>query len=213
MSSEKEDTSLWDQYRCPSGVQGRAVAALMNQHHSELSDWGLKKVEVEPEFVVLDVGCGGGKTVNKLAELAFKGVVFGIDYSRDMVKFSREVNHEFVSQNRVFIFEGSVEKLGFRDGFFDLVTAIETYYFWPNLSSAFREIKRLLKPKGKLLLVNEMIKDGFYEKENKETIAKSHVRLMSLQKIKRILESAGFTNVEIFTKSGSAFNAILAQKP
>ena len=82
------------------------------------------------------------------------------------------------------IIEGSVEKLNFPDNFFHLVTGIETYYFWPNLLKAFKEINRVLKPKGKLLLINEMIKDGKYEIENEEIIAETHVKLTPLSEIK-----------------------------
>ena len=47
--------------------------------------------------------------------------------------------------------------MSFQDDFFDLVTAFETYYFWTNFPDALKEIKRVLKPGGTLLLVNELI--------------------------------------------------------
>jgi ubiquinone/menaquinone biosynthesis C-methylase UbiE len=212
MGSEKKRKSFMDQYKCPTGIQGRVVAVSMNQRHSELTSWGLKNVKINPHFVVLDVGCGGGKTVSKLAKLAFQGKVFGLDHSQDMVEFSKEVNKELIAQGRVAIVEDSVEKMSFPDGSFDLVTAVETYYFWSNLSDAFREIKRVLKTKGNLLLLNEMIKDGVYEVENMEIITKTQVCLVPLQEIRKVLESIGFANIEIFTKSGSPWNAVLAQK-
>ena len=212
MKSEKNQRIL-DQYRCPTGVQGRKVAADMNVHHSLLTDWGLAKVRICPSFTILDVGCGGGRTITKLAELAFHGKVFGMDYSKEMVEYSRDVNRDLIAQNRVSIVEGSVDKTGFPDNFFDLVTAIETYYFWSNLQDAFQEIKRILKPQGCLLLINEMIKDGIYEKENKGTIEKTHVRLKTLPEIQDILHCVGFKKIELFTKGGSPWNAILAQKP
>lgn len=212
MRSEKKHKSFMDQYKCPTGVQGRIVAVSMNQRHSELTSWGLKKVKINPNFVILDVGCGGGKTVSKLAELAFKGKVFGVDHSRNMVEFSREVNKELIAKGRVAIVEDSVEKMSFPDDSFDLVTAVETYYFWSSLLDAFREIKRVLKSKGNLLLINEMIKDGIYDLENMEIITKTQVCLVPLKKIRKVLESIGFVNIEIFIKSGSPWNAVLAQK-
>jgi ubiquinone/menaquinone biosynthesis C-methylase UbiE len=202
-----------DQYRCPTGSQGKAVAASMNQRHSALSAWGLKHVKINPDYVILDVGCGGGKTVSRLAQRAVQGKVFGVDYSADMVEYSKEVNRKFIAQNRVEIIEASIEKTGFLDDFFDLVTAIETYYFWPSLPQAFQEIKRVLKPEGKLLIVNEMVKDGVYEVEYAEIIEKGHVRLFALQKIQNMLESAGFEDVQVFTKFRLPWNAVLAKKP
>ena len=159
----KKDQIIMDQYRCPTGIEGRKVATSMNIHHSDLTDWGLNTVEIDHDFTILDVGCGGGKTITKLANLAFKGKVYGIDCSKDMVEYSKEVNRDLITQNRVSITEGSVDKTNFPDNFLDLVTAIETYYFWPNLQDGFQEIHRILKPQAHLLMINEMIKNGTYE--------------------------------------------------
>ena len=207
----KKDQSSMDQYRCPTGVEGRKVAESMNIHHSDLTDWGLNKVKIDPDFTILDVGCGGGKTITKLANLAYKGKVYGIDCSKDMVEYSQEINRDLITQNRVSVTLGSVNKTGFPDNYFDLVTAVETYYFWPNLQNAFQEIYRILKPNGQLLVINEMIKDGNYEIENKETIKKTHVHLMSIAEIKELLATVGYKYVQIFKLSGSPWNAILAQ--
>jgi ubiquinone/menaquinone biosynthesis C-methylase UbiE len=138
--------------------------------------------------------------------------VYGIDPSGDMVDFSREANKKLITANRVNILQGKVEKTGFKDDVFDLVTSIETYYFWPNLADAFQEIKRILKKRGYLLIISEMKKDGTYEVENAEIIAKTTVNLVPLQEIQRILVSLGYSNVEVYRKRKSVWNAIVAQK-
>ncbi|MBN1244951.1 class I SAM-dependent methyltransferase [Candidatus Bathyarchaeota archaeon] len=206
-------SGLMDQFRRPMGRRGRLVAALMNRGHKPLTSWGLTHVHIKPDYVILDVGCGGGKTVNRLAQQAASGKVFGIDYSADMVEYSKKVNKKLIAENRVEIVEGSVEKTGFSNDFFDLVTAIETYYFWPSFSDALREIRLVLKPAGKLLMVNEMVKDGVYEIKHAKMIEQAHVRLIPLEEIRNTLLSAGFADVQIFTKAGSPWNAVLAQKP
>ena len=90
-----------DQYRCPRGRDGRIVAKQMNQRHEPLTTWGLAKSKIEPEDVILDVGCGGGKTINTLAQLTPKGKVFGIDHSDDMVEYTRKMNKKLIDQKRV----------------------------------------------------------------------------------------------------------------
>ncbi len=204
---------LMNQFRRPTGRRGRFVAALMNRGHKSLTLWGLTHVKIEPNYVILDVGCGGGKTVSRLAEKAPLGKVFGIDYSADMVEYSKKVNKKLIAQNRVEIVEGSVEKTGFPDDFFDLVTAIETYYFWPIFSDALKEIMRVLKPGGHFLMVNEMVKDGVYNVKCAKTIEQAHVHLIPLDEIKNTLEAVGFEDIQIFTKAGSPWNAVLAKKP
>jgi len=206
-------SGLMDQFRCPRGRRGRLVAALMNRGHKPLTLWGLTHVEIEPDYVILDVGCGGGKTVSRLAQKAPRGKVFGIDYSPDMVEYSKKVNKKLIAEDRVEIVEGSVDKTGFPDNFFDLVTAVETYYFWPSLPRAFREIRRVLKPSGKMLLANEMVKDGVYEVKYAKTIEQTHVRLIPLDEIRETLQAVGFVDVQVFTKAGSPWNAVLAEKP
>jgi ubiquinone/menaquinone biosynthesis C-methylase UbiE len=203
---------LLDQYKRPTGCRGRVVAALMNKGHEALTLWGLTYVNIEADSVILDVGCGGGKTLSRLAQKAPLGKVFGIDYSADMVAYSRKVNKKLMAENRVEIREGSVDKTGFPDNFFDLVTAIETYYFWPSLPDAFQEIKRVLKPGGHLLMVNEMVKDGVYEVENAEIIEKTQVHIVPLEEIRNTLQSVGFADVQVFTKVESPWNAVLARK-
>lgn len=197
-----------DQYQCPIGEKGKLVAALMNREHEPLTLWGLSKVEIGPDFVILDVGCGGGKTINRLAKMVPNGKVYGIDCSAEMVKFSKKINKTLITQKCVEIIEGSVEKIRFRDNSFDLVTAFETYYFWNNMCLALEEIKRVLKPGGKLLLVNELLHNVTPAKLIEET----HVKLFPLQEIQNMMKSVGFTDVQIFTKAESAWNAILSKK-
>jgi SAM-dependent methyltransferase len=203
---------LMDQFRRPTGRRGRFVAALMNRGHKPLTLWGLTHVKIEPNYVILDVGCGGGKTVNRLAQQAPLGKVFGIDYSADMVEYSKKVNKKLIAEDRVEIVDGSVEKMVFSDDFFDLVTAIETYYFWPIFSDALQEIRRVLKSGGHFFMVNEMVKDGVYEIKNAKMIKQAHVHLLPLEEIRAIMQTVGFADVKIFTKAESPWNAILAQK-
>jgi ubiquinone/menaquinone biosynthesis C-methylase UbiE len=214
MQAQKKKTKLfhWSQYRCPTGVLGRSVAANMNKDHWGLTTWGLKHVSIKRDSVVLDVGCGGGKTLSRLSRRAVEGKIFGIDISADMVDYSKQTNRKLVDRKRLVVSQGTVEKTGFQGDFFDLVTAVETYYFWTNLPLAFQEINRVLKNGGCFLIVSEMIKDGVYEVENAETIAKTQVILVSLPEIVEMLYTAGFSNVKVYKKRKSAWNVVLAQK-
>ena len=57
----------------------------MNLSHSKLTDWGLAHISIENHDTILDVGCGGGRTVSKLAAIANQGKVYGVDYSEESV--------------------------------------------------------------------------------------------------------------------------------
>ena len=90
------------------------------------------------------------------------------------------------------IIEGAVEKMNFPNDTFNLVTACETYYFWSSFQDALKEINRVLKPSGKLLLINEIARDGVYEVENAKLISETHVCLIPLDEIKKLMQAAGF---------------------
>ena len=123
----------------------------MNASHSKLTDWGLGHISVEKHDTILDVGCGGGETVRKLA-IATQGKVYGVDYSEESVAASKRTNARGIDRGRVEIRHGSVSQLPFSDGMFDLVTAVETHIWWPDLPGDMREIFRVLKPGGQLII-------------------------------------------------------------
>ena len=122
----------------------------MNKEHTPVSLWGLKHLDISPDDVILDVGCGGGINLNRMAQSAKK--VYGIDYSAESVNLSREVNKHLIVEDRVEVLEGNVLNLPFEDNTFDIVTAFETVYFWPDIEKSFAEIKRVLKPGGMFLI-------------------------------------------------------------
>ncbi len=195
------------------GRQGKIVASLMNRAHKPLTTWGLTHATIQLDYTILDVGCGGGKTINRLAEMTPQGKVFGVDYSADMVEYAKKLNRKLVEHGRVEIVEGSADKTGQPDGFFDLVTACETYYFWPSLPAAFEEILRVLKPNGTFLIISEMVKDGVSDVKRADLIKKTHVQLVKLDDIVSMLGSAGFVDVEVDRKPNSAWNTVTAKKP
>ena len=65
----------------PEGFWGKLMIRSMNKGHSDMTDWALDYIKFENGFRVLDVGCGGGKTVAKLCGKVGSGKVYGIDYS------------------------------------------------------------------------------------------------------------------------------------
>ena len=128
----------------------------MNLHHSKMTDWGLSNVTISSRDMILDVGCGGGRTISKLAARATEGKVVGLDYSEVSVAMATKLNAHRIKTGRVEIYEGSVLQLPFQPEMFDLVTAVETHFWWSDLPGGMREIRRVLKPGGALVIVAEV---------------------------------------------------------
>ena len=122
---------LIDQCRKPAGWLGRFLLWVWNIRHSRVTDWGLRHVAIAQRDTILDVGCGGGRTVRKLAGVATQGRVCGVDHSEESVAAARRTNRHGIATGRVEIRLGSVSDLPFPTGTFDLVTAVETHFWWP----------------------------------------------------------------------------------
>jgi len=92
---------------------------------------------------ILDAGCGPGAMLPALVKF---GQVFGIDISSEALKFCKERNFE--------VKKGTVEKIPFKDNFFDLVICFEVLYHKDvdNPQKAIGEFFRVLKPGGFLIL-------------------------------------------------------------
>lgn len=185
-----------NQCKKPSGEQGKIIADGMNERHYELTSWGMNHFSIAPDSIILDVGCGGGRTIHRMAAIAFQGKVFGIDYSPDCVTWSTAYNREWVEEGRVEILQASVSDLPFANNFFDIVTAVETVYFWPDLAESFKEIKRVLKPAGKFIIINEVYKNELFRERNEAYIAAaSDMQIFAPEELKQRLEEVGFKQV------------------
>lgn len=180
---------------------------LMNAGHGDSYRFGLDHIAIKPDSIALDVGCGGGKGVNLLAARVSTGKVYGIDHSLDMVKLSRKVNESLIQSGRVAIDHGSASSLPYSDDMFDFVTAFETIEFWPDLSADLREVKRVLKPSGVLLIVN---RHPGVEERGKWT---ELLQLCTPDEFRGCLSDAGYSDIAVDDGPKPGWIVVLAKKP
>ena len=196
----------------PQGFWGKMMIKAMNKGHSELTDWALVHLEIKRNYNALDIGCGGGKTVSKLCKKIGNGKVFGVDYSELCVEKSKKLNKNNIMCGKASILQASVSSLPFDDNKFDVITAVETYYFWPDKLNDLKEVYRVLKSGGKLLLVFEMVKsEGEPHKWDK--VEKSlGIEAVSKDGIADILLHAGYQNIRTYSKSSTGWLCVTAEK-
>ena len=186
--------SFFSQCARPKGALGRVMLSFMNYTHAPLTNWGLKLVDVQDGWTMLDVGCGGGFTIRRLLKRSQDAKVYGIDISEESVAKAKKVNAE-VLDKQVFVTLGSAEKLPYEDEKFDLVTAVETVYFWPHLPDCLKEVRRVLKQGGKFAILVEVV-----DSDSKWTNVVEGMTAYSPEDLKKLLDEAGFTQTEIHRK-------------
>jgi ubiquinone/menaquinone biosynthesis C-methylase UbiE len=199
----------------PMGWLGRISLWRMNASHSKLTDWGLDQLVIENHYTILDVGCGGGRTVSKLAAIATQGKVYGIDFSEESVAATKRTNAQWIDLGRVEVRHGSVSQLPFADGMFDLVTAVETHFWWADLPGDVREVLRVLKPGGTLIVIAEIYKGmttgagKFAEKY----ASQAGMTLLSVAEHRELFSASGYWDVQVVEKREKGWICSFGRKP
>jgi len=183
----------------PEGWLGRFTLWRMNASHSKLTDWGLGHVSVESDYTILDVGCGGGRTVGKLAARAAQGKVYGVDYSEESVATTKRLNARWIELGRVEVRHASVSQLPFAGGVFDLITAVETHFWWPDLPGDLREVFRVTKPGGRLVLIAEVYRGAptAISRLAEKYAARTGMTLLSADEHREACLNAGYADVQV----------------
>ncbi len=203
-----------NQCRKPEGWLGRWFLRNMNKRHSGVTDWGLSHLAIPRDGAILDIGCGGGRTIAKLAAASGSGMVYGIDHSAESMGVASKVNAELVKSGRVVIREGSVSQLPYADDKFDLVTAVETHFFWPDLDNDVREVLRVVTPGGIFVIISEVYKgaNAAMSKMVEKYAPKYGMTLLTPDEHRNLLEGAGFDEVEVFTEESKGWVCAIGHK-
>jgi len=127
---------------------------------------------------ILDVGCGTGANLLMLSKY---GDAEGVDVSEDALAFCRERGLEKVKL-------GAAEALPYEDGTFDLVTALDVVEHLDNDLAGLREMRRVLRPGGRVLL----FVPTFMFLWGLQDDVSNHRRRYRLPELRRVLEQAGF---------------------
>ncbi|MBP3228923.1 MAG: class I SAM-dependent methyltransferase [Bacteroidaceae bacterium] len=194
---------FWNTSARPDGRLGRLNLRFMNIAHTPMARWNLSLIAWQPAWTVLDVGCGGGRNLARLLRLCPKGKVYGIDISEDSVTYSRRKNSHAIKNGRCVVELGSADAMPFTDAMFDVVTAYETVYFWPDLPLAFAEVGRVLKP-GATFTFSYGLKTDTAMRYWEEQVEAMH--LLPVEEIKSLLTAAGFSHIHTTAKGKATIN-------
>jgi len=163
-------------------------------------------VELKEKEVVLDLGCGAGLDLYFYAKaVGEKGKVYGLDISEDMVNKAKR-NMELSGIKKAEIFVGESDGLPFNDDFFDVVASNGIYNLSPDKEAVMREVHRVLKPGGRTVFCEIVLKEPLSEDERKNH--DDWFRCIGGALVEEdfidLMKKARFKNIEVISKCRNA---------
>ncbi len=196
----------------PQGEEGKMMLDRMNDSHYEVTGWALDFFDYLGNETVLDIGCGGGRTLHRLSKRVPNGTLKGIDYSSVSVEKSIAYNQEDISSGKMEVLEASVEHLPFLEGTFDKVITVESFYFWPSPIDNLKEVRRVLKQNGKFLLVADIYGRDDLPQSVLDNINQFNMNNPSETEFAQLFVEAGFTEVVVHLKEGTTWICVEGRK-
>ncbi|MBF6168716.1 methyltransferase domain-containing protein [Streptomyces gardneri] len=179
------------QARHPRGFVGWANGWMfaLRPSNRQRNVWAVSLLAVQPTDRVFEIGFGPGVAIAEFAGRATQGHVFGIDHSRAMVRHAARRNAAAVRAGRVHLTHASVEQLPSFDDPLDAILVVNSVGFWPDPVERLRELRRLLRPAGRIALVSQPRCPG----ATWDTTARAG------QELQDLLAQAGFTELRVET--------------
>jgi len=163
----------------------------MEKGHRPVGEQAIELMSLPADARVLDVGCGSGWATRLMAENATSGRVVGIDIADEMIKLAIETSTSFAN---VEFQVASAEKLPFSDGEFTHAFSMESLYYYADMLSALREIKRVLEPGGRFVTVVDLYQENAPSAQWIDDL-KVPVQFLSVAEYRALFEQAGFVDI------------------
>lgn len=184
------------QYRRPSGWLGRYIGRSMARDHMPENQWTVTVLNAQPTDHILELGFGPGIAIQALTPLVPQGRITGIDASKTMVSAARWRNRAAVRRGQVALHCGDSARLPFAEHSFDKAFGIHTIYFWPQPLDALREIQRVLRPGGTLVIT--VLPKAKWNANNPDMpVGTPQCRPYSGDELVAMLREAGFGTIRI----------------
>lgn len=136
----RDSFDLWDRMRTAMIGERADLLALLHL--------------LDESWVVGDLGCGTGLIADALAPCVAK--VVAVDESGPMLEAAR---HRLESRDNVDLRVGTVESLPIENGALDAAILFLVAHFVTDPARAMAEVRRVLRPNGRLLIVDLMSHD------------------------------------------------------
>jgi ubiquinone/menaquinone biosynthesis C-methylase UbiE len=183
------------QSRRPSGWLGEIVARVMSFETAQANRIAVEHLAARPGEAVLEIGCGHGRTLARIGE-ARCDYLAGIDPSEVMVRLARRRLRRWIAAGHADVSLASSAKIPHPDGRFDAALAVHVVYFWNEPLADLREIRRVLRPGGRVLL-------GYRPRDEQllAALPATVYALRSVEAIEGLLRASGFVEIRSSERS------------
>lgn len=209
--SEKSITELGNPGK-PQGEAGIIMLNRMSVSHKNVTDWAFSHLNITGNEAVLEIGCGSGIALKKVAGFIDSGNLAGIDHSEISVELSKNNNSDDIKSGKTQIIQSSVENLPFDDDSFDIIYTVESFYFWNNPLECLKEVRRVLAPGGIFMIAADIYGDAELTDEEIENVRKYNLFNPTRDQFRELLERSGFSEIKINTCPGTNWICTIAVK-
>ncbi len=140
------------QLQRPHGWLGSLMGRILDRVNQRLNAQVIGMLDPRPGERILEIGFGGGGGLSLLHARCPEVRLAGAEISTTMLAGARRRFRAALDAGTLELREASVERLPWPDDSFDAAFTINTIYFWPDAMAGLREIHRVLRPSGRLIL-------------------------------------------------------------
>jgi cyclopropane fatty-acyl-phospholipid synthase-like methyltransferase len=117
--------------------------------------WAVEALAVDPNDRILEIGCGPGVAVDRIAERLRDGVITGIDRSETAIARAERRNAPHLASGRAVLVRTTLADAVLERGGFDKAFAVNVNLFWLRVTTELHRVRRALAPGGSLHLFYE----------------------------------------------------------
>jgi ubiquinone/menaquinone biosynthesis C-methylase UbiE len=141
---------------------------------------------------ILEAGCGTGRWISALKNDHLN--IFGLDYSFEMLKLSKDKNPKMNLVN------SDAVEIPFKENLFDLTFCVNAIHHFPDKDRFTQECKRILKNNGTLAVysVDPHIDKNWYVYDYFDSVYENDLkRFIPIETLKKRLEKNNFVDIKI----------------
>jgi ubiquinone/menaquinone biosynthesis C-methylase UbiE len=175
--------------------------------HHPTNRMAVECAQLQPNDLVVDIGCGGGEAVREAATRLPDGRVSGVDPTPAMIRLANELSAAHPGRDRIQFLEGSAEDLPLPDASATVAMAINSLHHWQGIAAGLAEVLRVLVPGGRLLIADEQPEAGCW----------GHGKgpMTDPVKVVHAVKRAGFVEIKttLHSEGDVSMNLLLARRP